>query len=154
MSDNPYAPPESPAPADAKAAAPLRDGLYFVLFAAVAAYFIAIEGSVDMAPIKEALASGVLPALPVLCFLIGSGALLVGFGRHMYAPWQGKYAFVLAAATLGIGLVADVQATASDGRMRIVFALGIGTALFGIWLAHRTWQVLMAALLEEKEEQL
>lgn len=152
MPGNPYAPPEAPVPAEAEAPKSIRGPLYFSLLAAFALFCIVVESRVDMLAIKDTVASGVLPQLPILCFLIGFGALMVGIGRHMYAPWQGKHAFILAAAALAIGLVADFNSRDSDGHMRAVLALGVAAALFGTWVAHRVLQVLVAEYLKQKGE--
>lgn len=150
MSDNPYAPPESPLPPQPEPAKSLWGPLYFLVLASFAAYCIGVESLVDMLAIKDQLAEGVVPALPVLCFLIGSASMLIGVGRHMYAPWQGKQAFILTAAALGIGLVASVQ-HGGYGYLNPVFLLGMAIGLFGAWAAHRALQIVIAEYMRQKD---
>lgn len=133
MSDNPYAPPESPTPAATKTATSLRGLPYYLLLLAFAGYCLAVERWVDAYSIKDLVSTGSVPALPILCFLAGSVALMAGIARVMFLPWLGKRAFQLAGAILVTGIAAVAGDPVFRGATRLLFGFGLAVSLAG-WL--------------------
>lgn len=151
MSDNPYAPPEAPKPEQAPAPASFRGAPYALLLFAFAVYCLAMERWVAVYGVKEAIDFGAIPPLPILCFLIGSGALMTGVGRHMYLPWLGRQAFWLASAVLAIGIVALDGSSPMGGAGRLLFGGGLAIGLFGAWVVNRACNILAALLAQDSE---
>jgi hypothetical protein len=148
---NPYAPPEAPAPDEEQTLKSMRGVPYFLLLVAFAGYCLAMERWVGAYSVKDMISMASIPQLPILCFLIGSGSLLMGVGRHVYAPWLGKHAFLLAAAVLAIGIAAAGDGSAFAGATRLLFGLGLAISLAGAWCAHRAY-VIVARYVSDKKE--
>lgn len=150
MPDNPYAPPEAPAPEEKEVLQSVRGLPYGALLLSFGAYCLAMEGWVSAYAVKDMISFDSMPPLPILCFLIGSGALMAGVGRHVYLPWLGKHAFWLAAAVFAIGIAAADGSSAFGGAARLLFGLGLAIGLFGGWVVHRACTIIMAHYAREE----
>ena len=72
MSDNPYAPPESPTSFNAEPVKPLRGTSHFLVLLAFGGYCLAVEHWVNAWSIKDLISDRSVPPLPILCFLAGT----------------------------------------------------------------------------------
>lgn len=137
MSDNPYAPPEAPLP-DAPPAPRPSAAWHVVVLAGFAVYCILLERWGGVPILQKLVATGMLSSATMSCFLAGSGALLFGVGRQMYSHQLGKNAFITAAVIFALGLASIGWRGGWGDPLVQVFAIGIITAAFGAWVAHRT----------------
>ena len=153
MTDNPYAPPDSPIPPDTDPVHSLRGVPFFLLLAGFGAYCIVVEWWVDAYSIRDVISADGVPPVVVQSFLAGSLALMTGIGRNWFAPWLGSLPFMLAAAILAVGLALISERTGFGNETRLMFAFGIAIALLGAWLSRRARRIVLAHYSSEAGEE-
>jgi hypothetical protein len=144
MSDNPYAPPDSLPPAEPQQPPSLRGLPFFLLLVGFLGFAMAAEWWVDAYLIKEVIAAGGMPPPVVACFLLGSVALMAGIGRHWFLPWLGRFSFMAASAIMAVGVLLVTSESGFGRETQLLFALGLGDGLLGLWSVHRTSKIVLA----------
>lgn len=127
---NPYLPPES-APA-VRHAAVVRGKYQIVLALLMAAYFCL--AALYVPSIYLLVGTGSIALFPALLWLFGSLFLIIGIGRHVHKPFNGKVLLVLSALLLVLAAskIGNWN-TSFGGQAGSVIALGSVVAMLGLW---------------------
>jgi hypothetical protein len=127
---NPYLPPESAPPT--RLAAVARGKYQIVLALLMAGYFCL--AALYVPSIYLLVNTGSIAPFAALLWLLGSLFLVIGIGRHVHNPIQGKVLLVLSALLLVLSAskIGNWN-TSFGGQVGSVVALGSVVAMLGLW---------------------